>query len=581
MAILMNTCKRTALGAAFWVAAAAALHAEVKMPAIFGDHMVLQESAKLPVWGTASPGEAVTITVGSETAHATADNSGKWRADLPPLAPNAAPVTMTVAGTNTLTFSDVLIGEVWICSGQSNMEFGIGVDSRGEEAIAKSNDPQLRMFMVPKTTALQPQADIAAAQGLPGKWQVCTPETLGGNWGWDGFSAAGYYFGRNIRQSTGKPVGLIGTYWGGTPAQAWTSLSGLQKDPELKHYVDAYDKNVAGLAQATADYPAKQAAYNATLAAWMVNGGKAFQDATNAWNAAAKKAAPGQPLPPRPTIATPKPRQPPTPDGGQNAPTNLFNGMLAPIIPFSIKGAIWYQGESNAGASEDYKILFSRMITDWREKWGEGDFPFLFVQLAAFKAGVTQNWPFLREAQADTLSLPATGMATAIDIGNPDDVHPTDKLDLGNRLALVGRHVAYGENVVYSGPVYASMQAKDNAISIAFTQIGGGLVISQAPWTAPGATPLPTDHLMGFTIAGADQKFVPAEAKIDGDSVVVSSPQVTAPAAVRYDWANAPQGNLYNKDGLPAFPFRTDAWTDPAAQGTLPPKPPTSPPTAK
>jgi sialate O-acetylesterase len=575
----MNHRKRTALAAAFlgMACTAVALHADVTLPAIFGDHMVLQEGAKLPVWGTADPGEDVTVTVGSEKAQAKADDKGKWRVELAPLPGNSAPVTVTVTGKNTVTFSDVLVGEVWICSGQSNMEFGIGTDYRGAQAIAEANEPEIRLFFVPKATSLEPQNDIAKvpAADLAGKWQVVTPAVMGGKWGWNGFSAVGYYFGREIHQATGKPVGLIGTYWGGTPAQAWTSFTGLEKDPELKHYVDAYNKNVADLPTATAAYPAKVAAYNTALAAWEANGGRAFEDQMKAWDAAAKQAvAVNQPPPPKPTPPpSPRPHQPVTADGGQNAPTNLYNGMVAPLIPYAIKGAIWYQGESNAGGAAEYRKLFPRLITDWREKWDEGDFPFFWVQLASHKADAVPNWPFLREAQAMTLSLPNTGMATAVDVGDPGNIHPIDKDDVGHRLALVAEHVAYGKTLVYSGPAYEAMKLNGAAISLTFTHEGGGLVIGHAPWAPSDAAPQPADHLAGFTIAGADQNFVPADAKIDGSAVIVSSPQVPAPVAVRYDWANAPDplGSLYNKEGLPAFPFRTDDWTDPVAEGLLPP----------
>jgi sialate O-acetylesterase len=564
----MNNCQRTALGAAFlWVAAAAALHADVKLPAIFGDHMVLQEQAKLPVWGTADPGEKVTVKVGSESGDATADSSGHWRVELAPLPANAAPVTMTVTGKNTVTFSDVLVGEVWVCSGQSNMEFGIGNDSHGAETIAQANEPEIRLFMVPKATNLQPQTDIKVAPPV-GVWQVCTPQTMAQKWGWNGFSAVGYYFGRNIHDAIHKPVGLIGTYWGGTPAQAWTSLSGLEKDAVLKHYVDFYQKNLADFPQATADYPAKMAAFKTQLADWYTNGGKDYETQLSAWTQAMKTATPGQPLPPKPTIATPKPRAPATPDGGQNAPTDLYNAMIAPLIPYAIKGAIWYQGEANAGASAEYGTLFPEMIKDWREKWGEGDFPFFFVQLAGWDSGSKiQSWPFLREAQDKALALPETGVATAVDIGDPHNIHPVDKLDIGNRLALAARHIVYGEKLVYYGPFYEGMKAKGNSIAISFTHEGDGLIIGQAPWTAPGMTPLPTDKLVGFEIAGADKKFFPADATIDGKDVTVSSTQVPTPVAVRYDWMNAPQGNLYNKENLPAFPFRTDDWVDWVAQG--------------
>jgi sialate O-acetylesterase len=583
----MNNCQRTALGAGFlWVATSVALHADVKLPAIFGDHMVLQEGAKLPVWGTADPNEAVTVTVGGDTGHATADGSGKWRVELKPLKVSATPVTVTVKGKNTVTFSDVLVGEVWVCSGQSNMEFGIGNDVKGKDTIAQATDPAIRLFLVPHATSLEPKSDIGPVAPGPGqeqtgKWQVCSPATLGAKWGWNGFSAVGYYFGREIHQATGKPVGLIGTYWGGTPAQAWTSLSGLEKDPELKTYVDHHKIAEDSLAKNTAAYPAALADYQTKLAAWKAGDGQAFMTQMAAWNIAAKTAAAAnQPPPPKPVPATPMPRAPGSPDGGPGTPANLYNGMVAPLIPYAIKGAIWYQGEANGGRGFEYRTLFARMIKDWREKWGEGDFPFCWVQLASFDAGKIPSWAYLREAQAMTLSLPDTGMATAVDIGVAKNIHPPDKSDVGHRLALAAEVVAYGEKLVDSGPVYASMQAQGNAIRLSFTHKGGGLIIGQAPWVPQGATPLPTDHLTGFVIAGADQNFIPADAKIDGDGIVVSSAQVASPVAVRYDWSNVCDGNLYNKDGLPAPPFRTDDWMDPAAMG-LPPKPAAPAPAAK
>ena len=550
----------------FFLADVCALHADVKMPAIFGDHMVLQQGMKLPVWGTADPNETVTVTVGTETGKATADAGGKWRVDLAPLHAQPDPVTMTVAGKNSLTFSDVLVGEVWVCSGQSNMEFnlsganwGSGSEVNATATTAAANDPQLRIFRVVKKTSLDPLNDVT------GNWELCTPQSIGT------FSAVGYFFGRDLRQKLNRPVGLIGTYWGGTPAQAWTSLSGLQKDPELQHYVDSYQKTKANFPQALAAYPAKELAYQAAQKVWQQSpAGQALAADMEKWKSAMQAAlAAGQAPPPIPRSSAPQPHPPSPPDGGSRSPTNLYNGMLAPLIPFAIKGVIWYQGEANQNWAAEYHVLFARMITDWREKWNEGDFPFLFVQLASFKAGPAQTWPFLRESQLKTLSLPNTGMATAVDIGDPGNIHPRDKEDVGNRLALAARHVAYGETLVYSGPLYAAMTTKTNEIHLTFTQEGSGLTIGKAPWAPQGVQPLPTDKLVGFTIAGEDKNFVPADARIEGNAVIVSSPQVPKPVAVRYDWANAPQGNLYNQGDLPASPFRTDDWSDPAMQAAV------------
>jgi sialate O-acetylesterase len=239
-------------------------------------------------------------------------------------------------------------------------------------------------------------------------------------------------------------------------------------------------------------------------------------------------------------------------------PSSLFNGMIAPMIPYGIKGVIWYQGEANAGFGPGYRTLFGALITDWRQKWGEGDFPFLYVQLASYR--LANFWSYLRESQLKTLELPKTGMAVAIDIGDPANIHPADKQDVGERLALAARHVAYGQDIVYSGPIYDSMKVEGGTIRLSFTQVGGGLVIAAPPWVASDATPVSTDKLVGFEIAGADKKWCEADAKIDGNTLVVSSPQVPQPAAVRYNWANAVQCNFYNREGLPASPFRTDTW---------------------
>ncbi len=541
------------------------LCADVKLPAIFGDHMVLQQEMKLPVWGTAAPGEAITVTVGTETAQTKADASGNWRADLLPLSATSQPTTLTVTGKNTVTFTDVLIGDVWLCSGQSNMGYTLGGGSNTfggvvntPEVVAQAADPQMRLFRVKGNDSIEPLSDVEGA------WELCTPETA------SAFSGVGYFFGKALREHLQRPIGLIDNAVGGTPAQAWTSLSGLEKEPLLKPYVDTYNQTHSQYAQAAADYPQKKAAYQATLTQWLHGPGKPYLEALKAWNQkhhAATLAGAAIEAKPRPPPGTPQP--PEAPDGGPKAPTVLYNALVAPLIPLAIKGVAWYQGENNQGEGKDYRTIFGNMIRDWREKWGEGDFPFVYVQLANYKAGPIQSWPYVRESQLKTLALPNTGMAVAVDVGNPGNVHPADKLDVGNRLALAARHVAYGEDIVYSGPIYSSMKVSGNQIALSFTHQGGGLIIGQAPWVPTGFQPLPNDHLVGFTIAGADKNFVPADARIDGDKVIVSSPQVAAPAAVRYDWANAPECNLYNKEKLPASPFRTDDWSDPLAEGHI------------
>ncbi len=563
------------------------------MPGIFGDHMVLQEGVKLPVWGTASPGEEVTVTVGQDSAKTKAGEDGKWKVELSALKKGSAPTTVTVAGTNTITFSDVLVGDVWVCSGQSNMEFNLGGGTFGfggasnvEKALPAANDPELRFFIVTKKVALEPQPDVTqpappqndaqkAVADVTGKWVVCTPATAGY------FSAVGYFFGQDLRKELKKPIGLIGTYWGGTPAQAWTSIEKLRSDEAMKIYVDGYEKIRAEMPAKEKEYPAQLEAYKATLEKWKKDVQDPYTAALSEWTKAAEQAkADGKPAPEKPVLASQKPRSPVEPNGGPYGPANLYNGMIAPIIPYAIKGAIWYQGESNAGQPTEYAKLFPDMITDWRTRWNQGDFPFFFVQLASYKAGPTQNWPFLREAQLKTLSLPNTGMAVAADVGDTIDIHPKDKQDVGSRLALVARKVAYGDKkVVYSGPSYEKMTVKDGAVHLTFGHKGGGLIIGSAPWVTEKAKPLPTTSLLGFTIAGDDLKFVPAEAKVVGDEVVVSAAAVAQPTAVRYGWANIFEGNLYNKEGLPASPFRTDtaAYDVVAAGGSPTPAPSASP----
>lgn len=531
------------------------LPAEVKLAGIFGDHMVVQEGAKLPVWGTAAAGEAVEVTLGGESARATADAGGDWRVDLPPLPVDGQPLTLTVKGSNTtVSFTDVLVGEVWVCSGQSNMAMPLADTVDGHKDISSAADPQLRLFLVAQKTSLEPMKD------LQGEWKLCTPADI------PAFSAVGYYFGHELRQQLNRPVGLIGCYWGGTPAEAWVSLPALQAKPALQNYVDKYQKTKVNYATASAGYAAQQQQYEKALAAWQQGPeGVEYNAREKAWRAVMMDPThQGHPDVPEPVPPPGAPRPPPPPDGGPFEPTTLFNGMIAPLIPYAIKGVVWYQGEGNASRGYEYRTLFPTLIQDWRERWNLGDFPFLYVQIAGYNAGPVQCWPYLREAQMLTLSLPNTGMATAIDIGNPGYVHPQDKKDVGHRLALWARQIAYHEDVPASGPIYQAMIVKGAQIQVSFTHADGGLTIGQAPWVAPGIEPLPTDKLAGFTIAGADKRWMPANAQIQDNTVLVSNPAVTAPVAVRYDWANSPRGNLYNKADLPASSFRTDDWPDPA-----------------
>ncbi len=547
--------------------------ADVKVPGIFGDNMVLQEQAKLPIWGWADPGEKITVTLGQASVSTQATPDGSWRVDLPSVPQSTDGQVLTIAGKNTLTFQNVLVGDVWVASGQSNMQFGIQNDGRGAAAIAAADEPQIRLFMVPTQTSLEPKTDFGTVwtDHLEGKWLICNPTILTGKWGWGGFSAVAYYFGREIHHVTGRPIGLIDASVAGTPAQAWTSLSGLQKEPDLGHYVSDHQKVEDGYAQAEADYPKLKADFDAATEQWNLNVGTVYNQELEQWKTAAQQAnTAGQPAPPQPKPSSPKPIAPLPPDGGTHLPSTLFNGMIAPFIPYAIKGVVWYQGEQNSNNAKEYVTLFPRLITDWREKWSQGDFPFIYVQLANWgapqKAPIeVGGWPLVREAQLKTLTLPNTAMATAIDVGDPFDLHPKDKLDVGLRLALAARHLAYGENIVASGPLYDAMKIEGANIRLTFKESGSGLTLGVPPWTPTGTTPPPPTELKGFAISGSDRKWVWAKAEIEGNDVVVSAPGVTSPIAVRYDWAPSPTGNLYNKEGLPASPFRTDDWDDAVA----------------
>jgi sialate O-acetylesterase len=505
------------------------LRADVRLPAIFGDHMVLQQEAALPVWGWADPGERVTVTFAGEMAQTVAGADGRWRTDLTPLAGGTPPNTLTVTGKNTVTLQDVLVGEVWLCSGQSNMEFKLTQADNGEAEILQASDGEIRLFLVARAMALAPRSDVTA------HWQVCSPATVGN------FSAVGYFFGKNLRAALHRPVGLIDSTWGATPAQSWTDLATLERDPLLRHYAQAFQKIAARFPGGDAEF------------------------AANAVVRAAEHPQPPPPGAPRPAWAAP-----------QKTPTLLFNGMIAPLIPFAIRGAIWYQAEDNAenearGSSFEYRTLFPALITDWRTQWRQGDFPFLFVQLPNLAVRPKADWPLVRESQLKTLALPQTGMAVSIDIGTAGFIHPPDKADVGYRLALAARHVAYGEKLVYAGPVFAGMKADGSQVRISFQpdSIGGGLIIGTTPWLDPKGTPIPTTRLLGFALAGPDRQWAPANAQIDGDTVVLSSPAVPNPVAVRYAWADNPACNLYNREGLPASPFRTDEWDEPSLRAPV------------
>jgi sialate O-acetylesterase len=489
--------------------------ADVRLPGVFGDHMVLQRDMAVPVWGWGDPGEKVTVSLGDQTKTATADRSGKWMIKLRPLKAGG-PYVLKVQGKNTIERSDVLVGEVWLCSGQSNMQMTVNGCNNFEQEQAAANLPRIRMMTVARVAAETPQTDCK------GDWAVCSPETVGA------FSAAGYFFGRELHKQLDVPVGLINSSWGGTPIQAWTSLGDQQAAPKLKPMLDDWSKRIAAY-----DPEKDKAAYEKQLAAWKKQVEKAKADG---------KQTPRKPVPQG------------DPKLSQNRPANLYNGMITPLAPYAIRGALWYQGESNAGGKDAmlYGLQLSMMIRNWRRIWGQGDFPFEWVQLPNFHAAQKEpsepsGWVTVQEEMRKTLKVRNTGMAVTIDIGEADNIHPKNKQDVGKRLALWALAKTYGKDVVACGPLYKSMKKRDGKIVVKFDYGGGGLLMTG-------------DKLKGFAIAGADKQFVWADATIQGDAVVVSSPTVKNPAAVRYAWADNPDSNLYNKDGLPASPFRTDDW---------------------
>jgi sialate O-acetylesterase len=507
----------------------ASLRADVKPNPLFTDGAVLQRGQPVPVWGTARDGEKVTVEFAGQKVETTAAG-GKWRVDLKPLK-EGGPFAMKISGDNTVTVNNLLVGEVWVCSGQSNMEWKFTQAHNAKEEGPKADYPKIRMFTVKRKVSAKPLAEAE------GSWVVCSPQTVGG------FSGVGYFFARDLYQKLGVPVGMIHTSWGGTPAQAWTSVEGFGDDPELKGYADAAKQKLANYDSDQAAYAGKLEEFNKQNKEWNETVGKAYQEAMKAWNQAANEAKKSkQPLPPKPAPSSPQPKAPPSPDGGSGSPAALFNGMVSPVIPYGIKGAIWYQGESNAGQAKQYRALFPAMIADWRQRWKLGDFPFLFVQIAPFKG----QPPEIREAQFLTLAkVRNTAMAVTTDVGEANDIHPKKKEPVGQRLALAARALAYGDKIEYSGPLYESMVVKDGKATISFNHVGGGLVAKDG-------------ELKGFTIAGEDKKFVPAKAEIQGSNIVVSAEGVSHPKAVRYGWANVPDVNLFNKEGLPASPFRTD-----------------------
>ncbi len=491
--------------------------ADVRLPAVLSDHMVLQQNSSAPIWGWADPGETIRIetTWQADPVSTAANANGRWslRIDTPSA---GGPFRITVSGSNTVVLTDVLIGEVWYASGQSNMGMPVGRRPtwkhgilNWEEEVAAANHPDIRLFFVKKEAAASPKTDIA------GSWSPCTSESV------YEFSAAAYFFARKLHNELNVPIGIFDASSGGSRAAAWMTSKWLESDANFVPILERYN-------EAAAIYPQALAEYNKARVQWQREVAAAEQSG----------ATPARP-----------PRKPLGP-GHPHSPSALFNGMVAPILPYRIRGVIWYQGESNRERGYQYRKLFPALIHNWREVWGQGALPFYYVQIGPFPY---RQEPLaaveLREAQRLTLAVPNTGMVVTTDIASPADLHPQNKQDVGKRLAFWALAKTYGRSdIVYSGPLYRRMQIENDRIRLHFDHVAGGLIAKN------GA------RLTHFTIAGADRKFQDADAVIDGDTIVVRSPQVDSPVAVRFGWANDAVPNLFNATGLPASPFATDNW---------------------
>jgi len=491
--------------------------AEVRLPKVFTSHMVLQREMPLVIWGWAQPNETVTVTLASATAQAQANERGEWKVVLPAMKAGG-PFTLKVTGSSSVEFEDVMIGEVWLCSGQSNMEMGIGAARDAQKEIAAANDPGLRLLVVGRKLGPLPQTDIE------GQWRVCSPTTVTEGI-WSGFSAAAYYFGRELRQKLGVAVGLIDSSWGGTHIEPWTPPEGFAATPALSQ-----EYELVQLADPRT--PQHRQRLKQTL------------EETEQWLASARQAlAASAVVPPMPVF----PKELLAPHDVQNA-TALYNGMIHPLIPYALRGALWYQGESNLGEGMRYTERMKALIHGWRELWHEGDFPFYFVQIAPYNYGGNpeKEAEFWEAQQAAAQSIPNTGMAVINDIGDLKDIHPKDKQDVGHRLALLALARTYGfDQLECSGPVFKSLSIEDHKLRVNFDHHGLRLVSRDRK---------PLDW---FEIMDADEGgFVKADAQIEGFSVVLSSPEVKHPVAMRYAWSMLAEPHLMNNDGLPAGAFR-------------------------
>ncbi|MFO1450111.1 MAG: sialate O-acetylesterase [Opitutaceae bacterium] len=488
------------------------LRAELKLPAIIGDHMVLQQKQANPIWGWDTPGTAISVTFAGQVYSAKAGGDGRWQVKLAAAPANPSPQTLKIAGSTTRVVQDVLVGEVWMCSGQSNMAWSLGQTYTGDIEGAASRHPLIRLISVPQVGTQELQSDFKGA------WEAATPESV------KGFSAVGFLYGRYLHEILGVPVGLIDNAWGGSAAEAWIRRTTLDQEARLKGLMESTVKRETQLLSAEG-----KAEFEASVAKW---------EAAAAAAKAEKKPAPARPQ----SWLT-----------GNSRPGNIFAGVVNPTLGYGMKGVIWYQGESNASRAVEYAELFPFMITEWRKEWGQGDFSFYWVQLADFKAYKEvpgeSDWAELREAQTKTLALPNTGQAVIIDLGEARDIHPRNKYDVASRLVRWALVKDYGLKFPYRSPEYKSVEFAENRAVVTLDCFGGTLRAFDVP------------EVKGFALCGADRVWHWATGKIIApNQVELTASGVTAPVAVRYAWSDNPVCNLYSTDGLPVTPFRTDTF---------------------
>ncbi len=520
------------------VLTALSAQADVKLPVIFSDHMVLQRDQKVPVWGWADDGEKVTVEFAGQKVETTAKD-GKWSVALAALKASSTGTKFTVSGKNKVEFNDVLVGEVWFCSGQSNMEWNVASSKNAKDEIAAANNPRIRHFKVPHVTSDQPQTEVKTSGG----WQLTATNTVGN------FTAVGYFFAREIQKELDVPIGLIGCNWGGTRIEPWTPPIGFQSVPALK-----------------ADFADKLASFPAMSPVMVAAPPQPVLDETG--KAVLDKA--GKPVLRQVLDANRRPKQIPSVDkdgkpvlsANSSSPLSIYNAMVHPLIPYAIKGALWYQGESNNGEGMLYFEKKKALISGWRTLWKQGDFPFFFVQLAPYRYGKPENLPAIWEAQTETLSIPNTGMAVTTDVTTVGNIHPPDKQTVAHRLALWALAKTYNKPVAsYASPLFDTLKVDGSKAQLTFKNAEGGL------------KSLNGQPLTWFTIAGEDKKFVEAKAEVTGNKVTVSAEGVSKPVAVRFGWHELAEPNLANAAGLPASPFRTDKWTDATMPVFAPPAP--------